>query len=297
MTGSTRTQTAPPRRGAAAPPRRGRAMPRPSLRRRLPRPGLRGVGILLALVALAGGGFLWFRTSSLVAVRQVKISGVSGPDAARIRSALRNAAREMTTLDVRMGALRTAVQPYPVVKHLRVSTGFPHTMRIDVIEQVPVAVVSDAGRLVPVSADGTLLHDASTSGALPTIALTVPPGGTHIDGPGRTEVRLLAAAPYALLAKIAQTATDPVHGLVATLRNGPKIYFGTPSDLAAKWTAAAAALAAPSSDGAAYIDVTVPSRPAAGTGSDTASSASTSGSTASGSTATAPAVSGSTGGG
>lgn len=308
MSGSTRTQAAPRRRGAAAATGRARPTPRLSLRRRLPRPGLRALGILLVIIILGGGAFLWFRTSSLVAIRQVTITGVSGPDASKIRAALKNAAREMTTLDVRRAALHTAVAPFPVVKHLRVSTSFPHTMRIEVIEQVPVAEVSDGGRLVPVSADGTLLHDASVSGPLPTIALSVPPGGTHVDGPGKSEVRLLGAAPYALLAKVGQVSTDPHHGFVATLRNGPKIYFGMATHLAAKWTAAAAVLASSSSDGAVYIDVTDPARPAAGTGSDAASSASTSPSASSaatppaggstgGAAATSPATAGSTGGG
>lgn len=289
MIGTSRSQAAPRRRVATGSPRRSRATSRPRLRPRLPRPGLRSVGILMAVIVLVGGGFLWFRTSSLVAIRQVTITGVSGPDASQIRSALKNAAHGMTTLDVRRGALHTAVAPYPVVKHVRVSTSFPHGMRIDVSEQVPVADVSDAGRQIPVSADGTLLHDASASGPLPTIALAVPPGGTHLDGAAKSEVRLLAAAPYALLAKLSQASIDPPHGLVASLRDGPKIYFGDSADLAAKWTAAVAVLASASSNGAAYIDVSVPSRPAAGTGSDAASN---------GATATAaPATAGSTGGG
>ena len=53
-------------------------------------------------------------------------------------------------------------------------------------------------------------------------------------------------------------ATDGgAHGLVAQLRDGPKVYFGSNGDLGAKWAAAAAVLADSGSAGADYIDVTV----------------------------------------
>jgi cell division protein FtsQ len=240
--------------------------------RRLPRPGLRALAVVLALLALAGGGWVWLRNSSLVAVQRVTIVGVSGRDAHQIRAALSSAAHNMTTLDVKMSALRTAVAPYPVVKQLHVSTAFPHRMRIEVVEQVPVAMISAAGVSVAVSADGTLLRGTSLPGSLPTIALPVSPGGTRVSGSTLQLVRLLAAAPYQLLPKVSQ-AFSGAQGLEAQLRNGPKLYFGNADDLGAKWAAAAAVLADSGSAGADYIDVTVPSRPVAGAGSDNASGA------------------------
>jgi hypothetical protein len=48
------------------------------------------------------------------------------------------------------------------------------------------------------------------------------------------------------------------------LRDGPELYFGDASRLAAKWNSAVVVLANSSSAGSAYIDVTDPSRPAAG---------------------------------
>jgi cell division protein FtsQ len=257
--------------------------------------------LLLAVVSVAivlGAGYLWLRDSSLVAVRNVRVSGVSGPDARQIRAALTTAARNMTTLDVNMGQLRTAVEPYPEVKHFEVSTRFPHGMVIRVVEQVPVAVVVAAGRRVEVAGDGTLLHDLSPSTSLPTISLSVPPGGRQLTGYPLNEVQLLGAAPYRLLARIGAVSDGPAHGLVAELRNGPSVYFGDPSQLGAKWAAATAVLASSGSAGAVYIDVTDPNRPAAGVGSDTAASGSSGATTtaASGSSgATTTAASGSSG--
>jgi cell division protein FtsQ len=256
----TRTRSAPVR------------LRRRRLLRRLPRPGLRALAAVLALLALAGGGWVWLRNSSLVAVQRVTIVGVGGRDADQIRAALSSAAHNMTTLDVKMSALRTAVAPYPVVKQLHVSTGFPHRMRIEVVEQAPVAMISAAGVRVAVSADGTLLRGISFPGSLPTISLPVSPGGTRVGGSTLQVVRLLAAAPYQLLPKVSQAFDSSAQGLEAQLLDGPKLYFGNDDDLAAKWGAAAAVLADSGSAGAEYIDVTVPSHPAAGAGSDTASS-------------------------
>jgi cell division protein FtsQ len=67
--------------------------------------------VVLALLALAAGGWVWLRNSSLVAVQRVTVIGVSGRDADQIRAALTSAAHNMTTLDVKMSALRTAVAP------------------------------------------------------------------------------------------------------------------------------------------------------------------------------------------
>ena len=248
-------------------------------------------GLLAGLIVL-GGGYFWLRDSSLVAVRNVRIVGASGPDAAQIRSAIRAAARTMTTLDVKMRALQTAVAPFPVVKAIDVSTQFPHEMSVRVSEQVPVAVVEAGGRRTPVAGDGTILHDLHGDPSLPVISLGVLPGGTHLTGYALSEARLLAAAPYRLLGRLSQVSDGPAHGLAGQLRGGPSLYFGGGTELPAKWAAVTEVLASSSSAGAQYIDVSDPARPAAGTGSDTVADPGLSGSTApaagSGSAATAP---------
>jgi len=221
----------------------------------------------VAALALLGGAWVWLRDSPLVSVDRVTVTGLSGPDAGQIRLALGVAARNMTTLDVRLGQLRTAVAPYPVVKDLRVSTQFPHGMRIHVIEQLPVGALVAGGETIAASADGTLLHDVPTT-SLPTVPVRSLPGGSHVTDPSAlNELALLAAAPQRLETRISQVTTTPSRGLVVQLRSGPAIYFGTTSALRAKWAAATDVLAAPASAGAAYIDVSDPERPAAGVGS------------------------------
>jgi cell division protein FtsQ len=245
---------------------------------------------LAALVALLACGWLWVRDSSLVAVRRVTLTGISGPDAGQIRRALTMAARNMTTLDVRMSALRSVVAPYPVVKNLQVTTEFPHGMRIRVIEQIPVATMRIDGRVVAVAQDGTLLHDAPQA-SLPVIPLAIAPGGTRLTDPGALRaLTALAAAPYQMLSHLSEVTTVAGHGLVAQLRGGPAVYLGDTTQLAAKWIAASAVLADPGSAGASYIDVTDPRRPAAGGGAAAAAAAAAAAPAPPAATTTAPAA-------
>jgi cell division protein FtsQ len=219
---------------------------------------------VLATVGLLGGAWMWVRGSSLVSVRRVSIVGVYGPDAGRIRSALRLAAMNMTTLDVHLGQLRMAVAPYPVVKDLHVSTQFPHGMRIEVVEQLPLGALVAGGQAVAASGDGTLLRDVPTA-SLPAIPVPSLPGGSTVSDPSvLNALALLAAMPSRLQPRVSEVSTTSAHGLFAQLRSGPSIYFGDDSELDAKWDSAIAVLADPSSAGASYVDVTDPSRPAAG---------------------------------
>jgi len=233
---------------------------------------------IVVLGALLGGGWLWLRDSSLVSVQRVSVTGERGPDASQIRRALTAAALTMTTLDVQMDQLWMAVRPFPVVKGLRVSTQFPHGMRIGVIEQVPVGAVVVGRHSIAVAGDGTLLHDVAVSPDLPVIPVRVPPGGERLTDPQALgAVAVLAAAPYPLLTRLSQVTIVAGHGLVAQLRNGPSIYFGDANRLGAKWIAVSEVLADPGSDGAVYIDVTDPRRPAAGAQPLTAGGISTTG--------------------
>lgn len=238
---------------------------RSASRRVLRRVGpLRLVAVLLA-ACLLGATWLWLRGSSLVAVNQVRVTGITGPDSGRIRSALTAAARTMTTLDVHMSRLYTAVAPYPAVKALDVTTDFPHGMRIRVVEELPVAVLTAAGRRIVVSADGVVLRSAGVKRALPVIPVRVLPVGPRLSDPqAQQELAVVSGMPAKLKTRVTTILDTSAHGIVVQLRAGPSLYFGSSSSVGAKWIAATAVLANPGSAGAAYIDLSDPSRPAAG---------------------------------
>jgi len=238
-------------------------MRRPPLPSRLPRPPLRATAAFLCVLGVLAGLWLWLRDSPLVSVQKVTVTGVSGPDAGRVREALSDAARDMTTLHVNKGELRTAVDPFPAVLDVRTDSDFPHGLRIVVRERNAVGVVVAGDERVPVAADGTLMRTTPGSG-LPEIPAKALPGGSHASEPDvRRALRVLAAAPPALRARVARVSMGD-HGLTLPLRNGPTLYFGGSERLAAKWVATATVLADPTSTGATYLDVRLPERPAAG---------------------------------
>ncbi len=247
---------------------------RTALRRRLaPLVGRRVLLVALGCAVVLVPAWMWVRSSSLVAIERVRITGVGGPQASEIRRSLRSVALTMTTMDVNMARLQTSVRSYPQVRRIAVSTQFPHGIWIRVSERTAVAEILLDGHGIAVSGDGTLLRAGVAGyGPLPLIPLAVAPGGDRLTGRwALAATKVLVAAPPQLRAQIKQVTSTSANGIVAQLRGGPAIYFGAPDQAAAKWRAAVAVLADPSSAAALYIDVTDPSRPAAGGLSDAAS--------------------------
>jgi cell division protein FtsQ len=236
------------------------ALPSPSLPRR---PPIRAVGACAAVLALLAGAWLWLRDSSLVAVRQVSVTGVSGSDAPRVRAALEDAGRDMTTLHVRNGQLHTAVEPFPAVEAVEAHPDFPHGLRIVVHEHVAVGAIASGSEHMAVAADGTLLRNTPTAN-LPVVAVRTSLGGDVLnDRRALRAVALLAAAPSELRGRVGRVFVGD-RGLTAQLRKGPALYFGGGDRLRAKWVAATTVLADRSSAGATYLDLRLPERPAAG---------------------------------
>lgn len=242
------------------------------LPRRLPRllpPRLLSLHTLaLALgVALLGWlGWTWYSGSSFVRVRNVTVTGLSGPDVPQIRRALVSAALGMTTLDMNITGLEAAVSRYGYVQRLTVTSRGAHAVTIRVQEQVPVALVQDGGQTRVVDADGRLLSGSVAHGALPVVPLRSAPAGAAVTAPGaRAAIAVLAAAPYALLSHVTSATSSSAHGVIVQLRSGPQLYFGPMSQLHRKWATAVAVLADNSSSGASYIDLSDPQRPAPGT--------------------------------
>ena len=234
----------------------------PSLRRPVfPHVPARVVLIAAVAVAVLAGVWLWARDSSLVAVDRVVISG--GADVPAARSALETAAREMTTLDVDLAALRSAAARFSIVRDISVHPALPHTLRITIDERRPVGAIVAGTTRVAVADDGVLLRDTPT-GSLPQIIVGVPPGGARVaDAATRARVAVLASAPRSILTRILRVTLGS-GGLVATLDGGQELRFGDATRLPAKWIAVRRVLVDPAARAAKYLDVRVPERPAAG---------------------------------
>jgi cell division protein FtsQ len=221
--------------------------------------------VLAALVVLGALYWLWFRDSSFARVHDVQISGVSGPQARAIRSALEDAGLAQTTLHVSNADLRAAVADYPVVRSITAQGVFPHKLRVEVQLNMPVAILQTPSGRKPVAADGLLLPAVPVSSGLPVLRTQAAlPGERVTSGAAFELVRVVGLAPDPLRARLESVGFEAGTGIVAKLTAGPDLIFGDASRMPAKWMAAARVLSAAGARGAAYIDLRLPERPAAG---------------------------------
>ncbi len=222
--------------------------------------------IVILAASLAAGYFFWLRDSSLVAVTNVDVAGVSSGDPARIRADLTRAAEKQTTLHVDAGAIEKVAAAYPTIESVSVDPNFPHGMRIEVNERPPAMIVDAGGRQVPAAADGTLLTGVAVDEdeALPVLRVHEIPNSARLNDAPLQQALIVGAAPAPLRPLVEKIDHDEDFGVVVTLRGGIPVRFGSGSRAAEKWTAVAAVLADPKLDSLAYLDVRVPERPAAG---------------------------------
>jgi cell division protein FtsQ len=241
-----------------------RSVPRAALA--VPPVWRRRIGIALAVLALLISAYwLWFRDSSFARVKEVYVTGVDGPQARAIRSALEQAGLDMSTLHVKTADLRDAVSDYPVVRSITAQGDFPHKLTIDVDLNLPVALLDSPSGRKPVAADGLLLPDVPITGGLAVIATkSALPSERVTEGRAFDLVRVVGLAPEPLRVRLTRVIIDPKLGIVAQIRKGPELRFGDASRLPAKWMSAARVLAAAGARGATYIDLRLPERPAAG---------------------------------
>jgi cell division protein FtsQ len=229
----------------------------PRLKRRL----LALTALCLVLTALYQ---LWFRDSSLVAVDRVQVTGLTAENSNRIRAALTSAGKTMTTLHLDRAALDRSVETYPVIRALQIKPDFPHGLQIHVIEYDPAAIAVAGGSRVPVAGDGTILRGVAVKGHLPTIDVQGALGSKGLEDQTALGAAAVAGTAPAVLRSRIDDVEHTGEGFVANLRDGPELIFGRPSQLRAKWAAAARILADLEARGASYLDLRLPGRPAVG---------------------------------
>jgi cell division protein FtsQ len=221
------------------------------------------------VLAIAGTAtyFAWFRNSSLVAVEQVRVKGLSTSDSDRITTALEGAATEMTTLNFDESKLQEAIDRFPTVAAVSADTNFPTGVEITVTQRTPSMIVSSGDESVAVAGDGTLLRGLEVGEAangMPAIEVREIPPGPKLGGEPLALATVAGAAPRELLGLIEKIEYDEEVGVEATMRGDIPIQFGPAAAAAEKWAAAAAVLADPRLDTLTYVDVRVPERPAVG---------------------------------
>ncbi|MGD0714035.1 MAG: FtsQ-type POTRA domain-containing protein [Gaiellaceae bacterium] len=233
---------------------------------RLLLPSGRSLALGLALLALGGGAYTAARETPLFAVRQIDVRGGTPEVRTQVRRELAPLlGTSLVGLDG--SALTHRVAALPTVVSAVYDRTFPHTLRVTVVPETPVAVLHRGTETWLVSARGRVVVriPARTSLLLPRIwvptATAVSAGAFLAPADGGAAARALALVGR-FPARIATAALS--HGeLSFRLRSGIEVRFGDPTDVRLKLAIARRALLL-LPPGTTYLDVSVPGRPVTG---------------------------------
>jgi cell division septal protein FtsQ len=233
-------------------------------------PSGRSLLIGFAVVAAILGAYLAARGTSLFAVQQIEITGARPSVVQRVDAALGPLdGTSLMSLDA--AAIDRRLSPLRDVSLVSYDRAFPHTARIVVSAERPVAILRKGSQAWVVTERGRVLDqlaDPSTS-PLPRIWVAdaaVPSSGDVLTA---DEARIPAvalgealSANRPLFQQIGE-AREADDGLVLVLRSGTEIRLGDPVELGLQLAVAQRVLQAVGSE-AAYVDVSVPERAVVG---------------------------------
>ena len=229
-------------------------------------PSGRSILVGLTLLALAGGAYAAARQTSLFAVAHIEITGAPPEVQKQVRRELAPLlGTSLLALDG--GSLERRLESLPWVVKVGYDRAFPHTLRLTVVPETPVAVLHRGAETWLFSGRGRVVKriPPRTYPALPRIWV---PHATQVaagelvqpDGAGSAARALALGARFP--ARIA-TAAMTHNELVLRLRSGLELRLGQPTDVRLKLAVARRALRGLPA-GAVYLDVSVPGRPVAG---------------------------------
>ena len=227
-------------------------------------PSRRSAVITLVVVALATGVYLVARESAVFSVDTIDVRGAPSSIAGQVRAALADFKGD-SLVTLNGAAVVRRLDGLPVVASARYDRDFPHTLRIYVAPEQPVAVVRRGPDSWLVSARGRVISSLAPGeeSDLPRIwvksTVSVSPGGM-LGGDPASAVR--AAAPLGrspLRARVATVRVTPDE-VALVLRSGLQLELGDTHNLPLKLMVGAQIVH--SARGATgYVDLTVPDRP------------------------------------
>ena len=223
--------------------------------------------LLLAAVAAYAVG----RGTSAFAVTEIAVEGPPAHVANQVTGTLAGT-RGDSLLSLDLAGLQAELEHLPSVASARFDRAFPHTLRVIVVAERPVAVLRRGGTSWLVAASGRVVKplDRGARPGLPRVWLrpnVEPRVGEPIDGELREAVRTVAPLVRAPLPARVATVRYLAGELTLVLRSGVQVRLGDHSDRALKLELARRLLPR-LVEGEAYLDVSVPERPVAGTSLD-----------------------------
>ena len=223
------------------------------------------IGLLILVTAL--GLYAAARGTSAFGVRRVTVEGAAPDVAADVREALAPALGE-SLLGLDLDELGHRAGRVPMVASASFDRGFPHTLRVAVVPEVPVAVLRQGSSSWLAAAGGRVVAelDRGAHPGLPRIWLKRDVDVRLGESVGGMQLRAVTAvAPL-----VSQPLPLGVASAVATkedlklvLRKGLELRLGDGRDLAVKLEVARRVIPLLGGSGG-YLDVSVPDRPVAG---------------------------------
>jgi cell division protein FtsQ len=241
-------------------------LPAPKRRIELMRllPSGRAAAITLAVVALAAGVYLVARETSVFAVDTIDVRGAPASIAGDVRAALADfKGGSLVTLDG--AAVIRRLDGLPVVASARYDRDFPHTLRVFIEPERPVAVVRRGPDSWLVSARGRVISSLGQGdqSALPRIwvkgTVSVSPGGMLSGDPARAVRTASPLARSPLRGRVTTVRVTPDE-VALVLRSGLQLELGNTNNLPLKLMVGAQ-IAQSAQRATGYVDLTVPDRP------------------------------------
>lgn len=232
-------------------------------------PSGRSLAIGFAIVLGAVGLYALARVTPMFALRRIEVEGAPPAVAARVRAALVPLDGK-SLLALKGAEIDRRLAPLTVVASATYDRSFPHTLRVVVRPEHPVAVIRNGADAWVVAASARVIASVPVHSAsrLPRIWLasdSLKVGAPVTDRLGLRAVRALALARRANLAGRVRVVRADDHELTFILGSGLELRLGDLHAVRLKLAVASRVLPdLVARGGYAYLDVSVPGRPVAG---------------------------------
>lgn len=222
-------------------------------------------GLLILLTGL--GLYAAARTTSAFAVDRIAVEGASPTVAADVREALTPALGE-SLLGLDLTDLARRAESVPMVAAATFDRAFPHTLRIAVVPEVPVAVLRQGSASWLAASGGRVIAELEQGErpGLPRVWLKRSVDvrvGESLHGLDLRAVAAVAPLVERPLPSRVNSVVASRDGLTMSLRSGIELRLGDATDLDVKLEVARRVLPQ-LGDERGYLDVSVPERPVAG---------------------------------
>lgn len=228
-------------------------------------PSGRSLALGLALVASAAAAYGIARATSVFAIQTVRVQGTTPAVARRVQAELRPLLRT-SLLAIDGDDLVARLETLPDVRSAAFDRSFPHALVVDIRRELPAAVLRRGSESWLLSERGRVLRPVARGAhpRLPRIwsAEPVEPGGLLRERETTTTARVVRELRRGFPARV-RTVSAGREGIVVQLASGLDLRLGEGDELALK-LAVAARVVGLIEAGTAYLDVSIPERPVAG---------------------------------